>query len=215
MQKLKKILCFRSLHLISSSSWSHESVEEECWRTEQETDTPAQADGQDRVLLGSDGLGAHREHDCQVSEVKILWNCEDDYFHQEPDLLHQSITWTEFTIEENMSESCWTKKLLKNSEMKVILPISGHEDECVDGDIGSADDDGLVEATPQLSEVPGRGKSIVSSCEGNTEYQEQQIRNLRRQIYLKTKQRDDLKMLFFYDSSTYTKLDILRKLKII
>ena len=117
MQKLKKILCFRSLHLISSSSWSHESVEKEGWRTEQETDTPAQADGQDRVLLGSDGLGAHREHDCQVSEVKILWNCEDDYFHQEPDLLHQSITWTEFTIEENMSENCWTKKLLKNSEM--------------------------------------------------------------------------------------------------
>ena len=105
------------------------------------------------------------------------------------------------------------KKLVKNSEIKVILPISGHEDECVDGDIGSADDDGLVEATPQLSEVPGRGKSIVSSCEGNTEYQEQQIRNLRRQKYLKTKQWDDLKMLC--DSSTYTKLDILRKLKTI
>ena len=49
------------------------------------------------------------------------------------------------------------------------LPVPGHEDEGVDGDVGGADDEGLVEFAPDLPEVPDRGEGVVRSSEGNTE----------------------------------------------
>ena len=51
-------------------------------------------------------------------------------------------------------------------------PVSRHEHEGVDGDVGRADDEGLVEFAPDLPEVPDRGESVVRSSEGNTEEEE-------------------------------------------
>ena len=48
-------------------------------------------------------------------------------------------------------------------------PVSRHEHEGVDGDVGRADDEGLVEFAPDLPEVPDRGESVVRRSEGNAE----------------------------------------------
>ena len=58
----------------------------------------------------------------------------------------------------------WVTLQLKDTE-----PVSSHEDEGVDGDVGGADDECLVELAPNLAKIPDRGEGVVSSSEGDAE----------------------------------------------
>ena len=61
------------------------------------------------------------------------------------------------------------------------VSVQSHEYQGVDGDKSRGHDEELIYLAPEVTKWPGRGEGIVSSCEGNTEQEEQDVSNLARE----------------------------------
>ena len=79
---------------------------------------------------------------------------------------------------ENYSKVSEINTEYEENNTKSLLPVQSHQHKSVDGDKCCGHDEELVKFAPNISKWPGRGESIIRSCEWDAENYEQDVCNL-------------------------------------